>query len=117
MKLELNNLAALVQGIEMNLYQRNLAIAEFQSVIELLHKLESEEKANGADASTEPALPIQSVIGRYVSELEIEYKHPSGKCKGRLMYEDNDSDYLILKCNGSFISLPELDKCKVINAL
>lgn len=62
-------------------------------------------------------LGLFSVIGRYVSELEIEYKHPSGKCKGRLMYEDDDSDYLILKCNGAFISLPELDKCKVINAL
>ena len=58
-----------------------------------------------------------NVVGRYVSELEIEYKHPSGKHKGRLMYEDDDSDYLILKCNGAFISLPELNKCKVINAL
>lgn len=51
MKLELNNLAALVQGREMNLYQRSLAIAEFQSVIELLQKLENEVKANDTEQS------------------------------------------------------------------
>lgn len=63
-------------------------------------------------------LGLFSVIGRYVSELEIEYKHPSGKVKGRLMYEDDEGEYLILKQHGSsYITLPHLDKCKVVNAL
>lgn len=68
MKLELNNLAALVQGREMNMYQRSLAIAEFQSVIEFLHKLESEEIANDAE-QIEKQLTIPDVSNS-ASELE-----------------------------------------------
>jgi len=60
-------------------------------------------------------LGLFGVIGRYVSELEIEYQHPTGKIKGQLMYEDDE--YFILKYNGGFVSLPDLDKCKVTNVI
>lgn len=77
--------------------------------LELLEKVK-----NGTLTPKQAQKQLFSVIGCYVSELEIQYKHPSGKRKGRLMYEDDDSEYLILKYDGGFISLPELDKCKVI---
>ena len=45
-KITLNNLAALVQGREMTLYQRSLAVQEFDSVVNYLRELEESEKAN-----------------------------------------------------------------------
>lgn len=50
---------------------------------------------------------------RCLSDIEIEYKHPSGKKKGVLMYDDDEYQTLMLKYDGGFINLPNIEDCKL----
>ena len=68
-KITLNNLAALVQGREMTLYQRSLAVQEFDSVVNYLREIEEAEKANVVSTSNEQALHKHFVTN---SALEIK---------------------------------------------
>jgi|21_taG_2_1085346.scaffolds.fasta_scaffold245195_1 hypothetical protein len=50
---------------------------------------------------------------RSLSDIKIEYNHPSGKMKGYLKYDD-DEETLILQYNGGFITLPSIEDCNVL---
>ncbi len=58
------------------------------------------------------SLPIDSVSKRSLADIEIEYKHPTGKKKGKLKYDD-DEETLILDYKGGFITLPNIEDCNV----
>ena len=58
------------------------------------------------------ALTIPVVSKRSLSDIEIEYKHPTGKVKGKLKYDD-DEETLILDYKGGFITLPNIEDCNV----
>lgn len=64
------------------------------------------------DYSVEKLLNLHSVSKRSLADIEIEYKHPTGKKKGKLKYDD-DKETLILDCKGGFITLPNIEDCNV----
>lgn len=57
-------------------------------------------------------LGLLGVSKRSLSNIEIEYKYPTGKKKGRLLYDD-DGETLILKYKGGYITLPNIENCNV----
>ena len=57
-------------------------------------------------------LNLFSVSKRSLADIEIEYKHPTGKVKGKLKYDD-DEETLILDYKGGFITLPNIEDCNV----
>ena len=61
---------------------------------------------------TNELLNLHSVSKRSLSDIEIEYKHPTGKKKGKLKYDD-DEETLILDYKGGFITLPNIEDCNV----
>jgi hypothetical protein len=61
---------------------------------------------------SEELLNLHSVSKRSLSDIEIEYKHPTGKVKGKLKYDD-DQETLILDYKGGFITLPNIEDCNV----
>ena len=91
-KITLNNLAALVQGREMTLYQRSLAVQEFDSVVNYLRELEESEKANvshtGERQSNIPDVKASALeklkiakkalndIYNFDRDMELEYGDP-----------------------------------------
>jgi len=60
-------------------------------------------------------LNLHIVSKRSLSDIEIEYNHPTGKVKGKLKYDD-DEETLILDYKGGFITLPNIEDCNVANA-
>ena len=72
-KITLNNLAALVQGREMSLYQRSLAVQEFDSVVNYLRELEESEKANVSHTG-ETQSNIPDVKASALEKLKIAKK-------------------------------------------
>jgi len=75
MKNELNNLAALVQGKEMNFLQRYLAVAEFESIIEHLQQIENENKANKDNSQPPNCIDIEDSYfdkkGKTIKEFAV----------------------------------------------
>ena len=59
------------------------------------------------------ALNIHLVSKRLLADNNVEYDHPTGLIKGKLMYDDDEFTTLILKYEGGIINLPDLDKCIV----
>jgi hypothetical protein len=57
-------------------------------------------------------LKLHIVSKRSLADIEIEYKHPTGKKKGKLKYDDDD-ETLILDYKGGFITLPNIEDCNV----
>jgi hypothetical protein len=57
-------------------------------------------------------LDLFLVSKRCLADIEIEYKHPTGKKKGKLKYDDDD-ETLILDYEGGFITLPSIEDCNV----
>ena len=55
---------------------------------------------------------LLGVSKRCLADIEIEYKHPTGKKKGKLKYDDDD-ETLILDYKGGFITLPNIEDCNV----
>ena len=51
MKIEINNLTALIQGIDLNLYQRSLAVQEWHKLLNHVNEMEQ-------------ALSLGAVVGR-----------------------------------------------------
>ena len=62
--------------------------------------------------ATEKLLDLFGVSKRCLSDIEIEYKHPTGKKKGKLKYDDDD-ETLILDYKGGYITLPSIEDCNV----
>jgi hypothetical protein len=55
---------------------------------------------------------LLGVSKRCLADIEIEYKHSTGKKKGKLKYDDDD-ETLILDYKGGFITLPNIEDCNV----
>tara|TARA_B100000768_G_C11232061_1_gene355522 strand:- start:82 stop:387 length:306 start_codon:yes stop_codon:yes gene_type:complete len=58
-------------------------------------------------------LNLSGVSKRCLADIEIEYKHPTGKKKGKLIYDDDEYQTLMLKYDGGFINLPNIEDCNV----
>ena len=56
---------------------------------------------------------LDLVSKRLLADTDVEYDHPTGLIKGKLMYDDDEFTTLILKHEGGIINLPDLDKCIV----
>lgn len=69
MKIDINNLTALIQGRELNLYQRSLAVEEWHKLLDHVEEMEQ-------------ALSIANVVGRseqlraFKQFLQSEYHLP-----------------------------------------
>tara|TARA_R110002049_G_scaffold103826_1_gene250177 strand:+ start:135 stop:389 length:255 start_codon:yes stop_codon:yes gene_type:complete len=62
--------------------------------------------------ATEQLFDLFGVSKRCLADVEIEYKHPTGKKKGKLKYDDDD-ETLILNYKGGCITLPSIEDCNV----
>ena len=58
-------------------------------------------------------LTSPAVSKRCLADVEVEYKHSSGKVRGKLMYDDDKFSTLILKYDGGEINLPNIENCNV----
>jgi hypothetical protein len=58
------------------------------------------------------ALNIPPVSKRLLTDVTVEYDHPTGLIKGKLEYDDDD-EYLVLNYKGGTVHRPYLDKCNV----
>ena len=79
MKIEINNLTALIQGRDLNLYQRSLAVGEWHKLLN--HVKEIEQALSIADIMAilpssetieENGLGLFGVSGRFYSDKEIQ---------------------------------------------
>jgi hypothetical protein len=78
MKIEINNLTALIQGRDLTLYQRSLAVEEWHKLLNHVDEMEQ-------------ALSLAGVVGR----SEQSCKHPDSCAMG---YYHQIGDYYCSKC-------------------
>jgi hypothetical protein len=62
-------------------------------------------------------LTICDVIGCFLTDVVFEYEHPSGIVQGKLMYDDDEETLILRHSDGGYITLPDLNKCRIVNAL
>ena len=77
-----------------------------------LEKVQRGAYNKGVKDAEAKQLILSGVGKRCLADIEIEYSHPSGKKKGKLMYDD-DYQTLMLKYDGGFINLPNIEDCNV----
>jgi hypothetical protein len=97
----------------------------FNKEEELEHRIELLEVAMGnvqlamgeSNNKGKATLQINSVIGCFLTDVIFEYEHPSGTVRGKLIYDDDEETLMLRYSEGGYITLPDLDKCKIVNAL
>ena len=84
-------------------------ISEFEKYRWLVEMIATEHHTNQAKNNE----VLDLVSKRLLADTDVEYDHPTGLIKGKLMYDDDEFTTLILKHEGGIINLPDLDKCIV----
>jgi hypothetical protein len=68
MKIEINNLTALIQGRDLNLYQRSLAVEEWHKLLNHVDEMEQALSLCAVVGRSEQ-LPTDIEVGKMVSDL------------------------------------------------